>query len=244
MKKLGVNIDHVATLRQARGVSYPSVVEAARISEAAGASGITIHLREDRRHIQDADVFELKKTLTTKMNLELAATDAMTQIALRVKPEQVCLVPEKREELNTEGGLDVVANLDQVAKCTRLLSAAGCEVSLFIDADRDQVSASVEAGAQAIEIHTGHYADCLDGSEEQLAALEKIKSICAWTRANYPDLIINAGHGLTRQNVQAIAQIPEIHELNIGHAIVADAVFVGLRDAVTSFIALITEQAA
>jgi len=236
MKKLGVNIDHVATLRQARGVAYPSVIEAARICETAGASGITIHLREDRRHIQDADVYELKKTLTTKMNLELAATDAMTEIALKVKPEQVCLVPEKREELTTEGGLDVVSHFDQVAKCTRLLSSAGCEVSLFIDADQDQVTASVNAGAQAIEIHTGHYADCLNGSKEQLAALNKIKKVCHWAKIAYPELIINAGHGLTRQNVQAIAQIPEIHELNIGHAIVADSVFVGLKSAVENMI--------
>ena len=239
MKKLGVNIDHVATLRQARGVSYPSVIEAARICEAAGASGITIHLREDRRHIQDADVYELKKTLTTKMNLELAATDAMTEIALDVKPEQVCFVPEKREELTTEGGLDVVSHFAQVSKCTRLLSLAGCEVSLFIDADQDQVTASVNAGAQAIEIHTGHYADCPDGSDEQLAALDKIKQVCHWAKSRYPDLIINAGHGLTRQNVQAIAHIPEIHELNIGHAIVAYAIFVGLKDAVRSYTTLI-----
>ena len=231
MKKrilLGINVDHVATLRQARGTRYPDPVLAALLAEEAGADGITIHPREDRRHIQDRDVEVLKETLQTRMNLEMAVTDAMVDFALKIKPEHCCLVPEKREELTTEGGLDVVGNEARVKHACERLKAAGIEVSLFIDPDPVQIDASVRCGAQAIEIHTGHYADT-SGSEQQN---ELRKVVIGVEHGLSKGLIVNAGHGLHYQNTQAIAAIPGINELNIGHSIVARALFVGIKEAV------------
>lgn len=228
MAILGVNIDHVATLRQARGTTYPDPVESALICEQAGAEGITLHLREDRRHIQDADVYRMRPLLKTRMNLEMAVTDEMIAIAQDVKPQHVCLVPERRQEVTTEGGLDVVGNFENVKRATELLSQAGCEVSLFIDADIAQIDAAVACGAPVIEIHTGAYAEA--EGEQQQAELQRI--IAGAEYAHGKGLIVNAGHGLHLGNVQAIARIPQIHELNIGHSIIADAVFVGLENAV------------
>lgn len=227
---LGVNIDHVATVRNARGTSYPDPVHAAEIAERAGADGITIHLREDRRHIQDRDVRILRETIQTRMNLEMAVTDEMVQIALEIKPEFVCLVPEKREELTTEGGLDVLGQLDKVKAATEQLSAAGIQVSLFIDADEKQIDAAKQCGAPYIELHTGHYAEARSESERQ-AELAKISSAARY--ATQLGIKVNAGHGLTYQNVSPIAAIPEIYELNIGHSIIGRAVFDGLAKAVT-----------
>lgn len=227
---LGVNIDHVATVRNARGTSYPDPVHAAEIAERAGADGITIHLREDRRHIQDRDVRILRETIQTRMNLEMAVTDEMVQIALEIKPEFVCLVPEKREELTTEGGLDVLGQLDKVKAATEQLSAAGIQVSLFIDADEKQIDAAKLCGAPYIELHTGHYAEARSESERQ-AELAKISSAARY--ATQLGIKVNAGHGLTYQNVSPIAAIPEIYELNIGHSIIGRAVFDGLAKAVT-----------
>jgi pyridoxine 5-phosphate synthase len=225
---LGVNVDHVATLRQARFTRYPSVIQAALMAEQAGADGITIHLREDRRHIQDKDVFDLKPLLNTRMNLEMAVTSEMKDIALKATPEHVCLVPEKREELTTEGGLDVVKGFYQVASLTKELSDAGIEVSLFIEANLEQIQAAKESGAQAIELHTGTYAEASNAeSEPQLELLREM----AMVAANH-GLIVNAGHGLDYHNVQSIAHIPCINELNIGHAIIARAMIVGLDKAV------------
>lgn len=226
---LGVNIDHVATLRNARGTQYPDPVHAAGMVERAGADGITIHLREDRRHITDRDVSLLRETLQTRMNLEMAVTDEMIDIALRTKPEFVCLVPEKREELTTEGGLDVLNQQTKIKAATEKLSQAGILVSLFIDADRQQIDAAKACGAPFIELHTGHYADA-QTPEMQATELEKI--IQAAHYAASLGLKVNAGHGLTYHNVSAIAAIPEIYELNIGHAIVGRAVFDGLAKAV------------
>ena len=226
--KLGVNIDHVATLRQARGTSYPSVIEAAQIAERAGADLITVHLREDRRHIQDADVDALATVLTTRMNLEMAISDEMVAIACRVKPKDVCLVPEKREELTTEGGLDVVGAADRVKQATMQLSQAGCRVSLFIDPDFAQIEAACDVGAPVIEIHTGDYANLTGEAQDQ--ALDRIEK--ATDYALTLGLQVNAGHGLTLANVQPIARIKGMTELNIGHAIIARAVFVGLEEAV------------
>ena len=229
MIHLGVNIDHVATLRQVRGTRYPSPIQAALLAESAGADAITLHLREDRRHIQDADVEALRPILTTRMNLESAVTPEMIAIALRIRPQDVCLVPERRAELTTEGGLDVKGNFERVRAACRDLAAAGIRVSLFIAADREQVDASHEAGAAAIEIHTGRYAE-LEQAAEQEAELVRIR-----TEARYAaglGLKVNAGHGLHYHNVQPIAAIPEITELNIGHAIVAHALFVGWAEAV------------
>ncbi|MBX3640161.1 MAG: pyridoxine 5'-phosphate synthase [Nitrosomonas sp.] len=229
MIELGVNIDHVATLRQARGTDYPSPIEAALLAESAGADAITLHLREDRRHIQDRDVEVLRELLTTRMNLESAVTSEMITIALRIKPHDICLVPERREELTTEGGLDVVRHLGQVQNACRRLSAAGIRVSLFINADLAQIDAAVEAGAPVIEIHTGGFADATTGTALE-NELNKIKEAVAYgLKCN---LKVNAGHGLHYQNVQAIAAIPGISELNIGHAIVARAIFVGMDKAV------------
>lgn len=232
---LGVNIDHVATLRQARGVSYPSPLAAALLCEQAGADGITIHLREDRRHIQDADVYEIAEQLTTRMNLEIAATAEMLVIAREVKPFWVCLVPEKRAELTTEGGLDVAGQMSWLTEYVSKLQAAGIKVSLFIDPEDKQIAAAVSCGADAIELHTGAYAEAgLAGNAERMKdELTRIKQAVQAAQRINDKLLINAGHGLTRDNVHAIAQIDGIYELNIGHALIADAVFVGLEQAVT-----------
>ncbi|MCX7185028.1 MAG: pyridoxine 5'-phosphate synthase [Nitrosospira sp.] len=229
MIELGVNIDHVATLRQARGTIYPNPVEAALIAESAGADAITLHLREDRRHIQDQDVEVLRGLLKTRMNLESAVTDEMIAFALRIKPEDVCLVPERREELTTEGGLDVVRHFEQVKCACSRLAEAGIRVSLFIDADHAQIDAAVRAGAPVIEIHTGHYADAGSASAQQ-SELERIR--VAVTAGIDQGLKVNAGHGLHYHNVQSIAALPGISELNIGHAIVAHALFIGFERAV------------
>ena len=227
---LGVNIDHVATLRNARGTKYPDPVHAAEIAERAGAAGITVHLREDRRHINDRDVRILRETLQTRMNLEMAVTDEMVGIALETQPEFVCLVPEKREELTTEGGLNVLGQLEKVKAATTKLSDAGIKVSLFIDADKEQIDAAVECGAPYIELHTGAYAD----AETEDAQQDELKKIAAGASyAASKGLIVNAGHGLTYHNVEAIAALPEIYELNIGHSIMGRAVFDGLEKAVS-----------
>ncbi|ELU4010103.1 TPA: pyridoxine 5'-phosphate synthase [Vibrio vulnificus] len=232
---LGVNIDHVATLRNARGTKYPDPVHAAEVAERAGADGITIHLREDRRHITDRDVRILRETLQTRMNLEMAVTDEMIKIALKTQPEYVCLVPEKREELTTEGGLDVAGHLDKIKAATEKLTAAGIKVSLFIDADREQIDAAKACGAPFIELHTGHYADAATEADQ----LDELKKIAAG--ASYAadlGITVNAGHGLTYHNVAPIAALPEIYELNIGHAIIGRAVFDGLHKAVADMKAI------
>ncbi|MGL5335423.1 MAG: pyridoxine 5'-phosphate synthase [Enterovibrio sp.] len=227
---LGVNIDHIATVRNARGTQYPDPVHAAEIAERAGADGITVHLREDRRHIVDRDILLLKQTLQTRMNLEMAATDEMIGIARNIKPEFVCLVPEKREELTTEGGLDVVKSQEKIAAATKALSECGILVSLFIDADERQIDAAKACGAPFIELHTGRYADLLN---EQKKAAELAKLQQAAKYASSLGIKVNAGHGLTYHNVAAIAAIPEIYELNIGHAIVGRALFDGFSKAVS-----------
>ncbi|MBL3618075.1 MAG: pyridoxine 5'-phosphate synthase [gamma proteobacterium endosymbiont of Lamellibrachia anaximandri] len=226
---LGVNIDHVATLRQARGTRYPEPVQAALVAEQAGADVITLHLREDRRHIQDRDVEMLADILQTRMNLEMAATSEMAAIASRFRPHDCCLVPEKREELTTEGGLDVAGNLEYMRDYCEELRDAGVRVSLFIDADREQLDAAAEVGAPVVEIHTGHYADAPLGRSRD-EALEKI--IHAVEYGNQIGLLVNAGHGLDYHNVQPILQIGGIRELNIGHSIICRAVFTGLDSAV------------
>ncbi|WP_010115864.1 pyridoxine 5'-phosphate synthase [Acinetobacter sp. P8-3-8] len=226
---LGVNIDHVATLRQARGTTYPDPVKAALICEQAGAEGITLHLREDRRHIQDDDVRRMRPVLKTRMNLELAVTDEMIAFAKEIKPHHVCFVPEKRQEVTTEGGLDVVGHFEDVKAATQALAAVGCDVSLFIDADFAQIDAAIACGAPTIELHTGAYADA-ESVEVQQAELERI--IKGTEYAVSKGLVVNAGHGLNLENVAAIAAIPQIHELNIGHSIIAESVFVGLEQAV------------
>jgi len=236
MAKLGVNIDHVATLRQARGVRYPDPVTAAGIVELAGADGIVAHLREDRRHMQDRDILLLREVVQGQFNLEMAATEEMVRIALSVKPEVVTLVPEKREELTTEGGLDVVKFFKPIRKATRRLQEAGISVSLFVDPQKDQIKASEETGANTVEIHTGHYCDAKDPSEGK-QELNKIH--VAVEEASRRHLRIAAGHGLHYKNVSPIAEIREIEELNIGHSIVARSVFVGLTQAVREMIALI-----
>ncbi len=227
--KLGVNIDHVATLRQARRVAYPDIVQAAEAAERGGADGITIHLREDRRHIQDADVERLAPRVRTKLNLEIAAIDAMLAIALRVAPRDVCLVPERRQEITTEGGLDVGGQGDAVRRIVTPLREKGIHVSLFIDPDERQVEATLVAGADVVEFHTGAYAEAPEGARRS-AELERLRR--AARMAAQAGLVVNAGHGLTLDNVGPIAAIPEVYELNIGHSIVADAVFVGLEEAV------------
>lgn len=237
--KLGVNIDHVATLRQARGTQYPSVVQAALRAEEAGADSITIHLREDRRHIQDADVFALRPLLQTKMNLEMAVTDEMVGIALKVKPQDVCLVPERREERTTEGGLDVAGNLGTIKAACKTLTNAGIRVSLFIGPDLEQVEAAKAAGAPVIEIHTGAFAEAKT-ENEKFAELQRIRM--AVDHGLSLGLIVNAGHGLNIHNVHEIVAIPGIEELNIGHAIVAHALFVGWEYAVREMKALIVQK--
>ncbi|KAJ9432171.1 MULTISPECIES: pyridoxine 5'-phosphate synthase [Enterobacterales] len=235
---LGVNIDHIATVRNARGTNYPDPVQAAFVAEQAGADGITVHLREDRRHITDRDVRILRDTIQTRMNLEMAVTDEMIDIACEIKPHFVCLVPEKRQEVTTEGGLDVAGQQDKINAAVRLLSDAGILVSLFIDADHRQIEAAVTSGAPYIEIHTGAYAEAPEGLERQ-AELSRIRK--AATFAASLGLKVNAGHGLTYHNVQPIAELPEMHELNIGHAIIGRALFSGLADAVSEMKQLMRE---
>jgi len=226
---LGVNIDHVATLRQQRGTRYPEVLQAALTAEQAGADAITIHLREDRRHIQDRDVELLKATLQTRMNLEMAATDEMLTIATRIAPAECCLVPEKREELTTEGGLDVLTHRDYLKTFCGALAAVGVRVSLFIDADPRQLDAAREVGAPLVEIHTGHYADAADRAS-RAKELEVIRR--AVSHGLDIGLQVNAGHGLDYHNVKAVAEIEGVQELNIGHSIVSRALFSGLHRAV------------
>ncbi len=229
MALLGVNIDHVATLRQARGTNYPDPLKAALVCEQAGAEGITLHLREDRRHIQDDDVRRMRPLLKTRMNLEMAVTEEMIEFAKEIRPQHVCLVPERREEVTTEGGLDVVGNFAAVKAATQELTAIGCDVSLFIDADLAQIDAAVACGAPTIEIHTGAYANAENEAAQQ-AELTRIVQGVEYAASR--GLVINAGHGLNLDNVGAIAAIQHIHELNIGHALIGDAVFVGLEQAV------------
>ena len=231
---LGVNIDHVATIRQARGASYPSVLDAARIAENAGADAITVHLREDRRHIQDDEVIALCKQVRTRVNLEMAVTEEMLAIAELNKPADVCLVHEKREELTTEGGLDVVTNLDSVKYACQRLAQAGIRVSLFIDPDIAQLDAAVACGAPVVELHTGSYADAGDANVEK----EYKRIVSAAEHGEFMGLHINAGHGLHYGNVQSIVRIPQLIELNIGHSIVAHALFVGLDEAVREMMSL------
>jgi len=226
---LGVNIDHVATLRQARGTDYPSPLEAALAAEDAGADYITLHLREDRRHIQDLDVLALRKVLRTRMNLEAAVIPEMIAFARRVRPTDVCLVPERRAELTTEGGLDVAGKLKRVEQACHDLGAAGIRVSLFIDADRKQIDAALKAGAPVIELHTGGYAGARSASQQK-RALDKIRAATEYAAGK--GLHVNAGHGLNYANVGPISAIAQISELNIGHAIVARSVFVGMAQAV------------
>ena len=237
-KLLGVNIDHVATVRQARKTIYPSVLEAGLMVERAGADSITVHLREDRRHIQPADVIALKAELNIPLNLEMAVTDAMVDFALVIKPAFCCLVPEKREELTTEGGLDVVANFIAIASAVQTLQAAGIRVSLFIDPDDGQIDAAHATQALMIELHTGEYADALD-ELSQAAQLTRLRKAAVYAKGL--GLQVNAGHGLHYQNTQAIVAIPELTELNIGHAIIARALFVGLTQAVEEMLLLMND---
>lgn len=238
MIELGVNIDHVATLRQARHTIYPDPIEAALIAESAGADAITLHLREDRRHIQDRDVEILRERLTSRMNLESAITAEMIAIALKIKPHDICLVPERREELTTEGGLDVIKYFDSVKRACQQLGEAGIRVSLFINADSKQIDAAARAGAPVIEIHTGGYADALTIEAQQKQFNDIVKAVACGIDLG---LKVNAGHGLHYDNVQSIAAIPEISELNIGHAIVARAIFVGFKQAVQEMKQLMLE---
>jgi len=238
MIRLGVNIDHIATLRQQRGTRYPSPVQAALLAESAGADLITLHLREDRRHIQDADVHILRGLLQTRMNLEMAITDEMLAIAVQVRPHDACLVPERRQELTTEGGLDVAGQFEQVKHACRTLAAAGVRVSLFIDAEDRQLQAAVEAGAPVVELHTGRFADA-ESETEAAHELERLRAAVA--AGNALGLSVNAGHGLHYHNVQAVAALPGIEELNIGHAIVAQALFVGWENAVREMKRLMLE---
>lgn len=226
---LGVNIDHVATLRQARGTRYPDPVQAAIEAEQAGADAITIHLREDRRHIQERDVELLKGVLLTRMNLEMAVEEGVMAVAERVKPEECCLVPERRDELTTEGGLDAAGQLDRVSDACARLSAVGTRVSLFIDAEPRQLEAAVRAGAPVVEIHTGRYADAPDEASRTIELARITEAVRMGVSAG---LRVNAGHGLNYQNVLEVARLAEISELNIGHAIIARAVFTGLGAAV------------
>ncbi|MDD1611919.1 MAG: pyridoxine 5'-phosphate synthase [Methylococcaceae bacterium] len=226
---LGVNIDHIATVRQARGTVYPEPVQAALVAEQGGADSITAHLREDRRHMQDRDLFLLKEMLQTRLNMEMAVTEEMLGIAEKLKPAACCLVPEKREELTTEGGLDVAGNLACIASACARLAAVGVEVSLFIDPEEVQIEAAIKAGAPVIELHTGSYAEA-QNSAARSGELERIRQ--AARLAHRAGLQVNAGHGLNYHNVQAICRIPEIVELNIGHSIVARALFSGFELAV------------
>ncbi len=230
--ELGVNIDHIATLRQARGTSYPDLIEAAFLAEEAGANAITIHLREDRRHIQDQDVYDLRKTIKTRMNLELAATDEMVNIACDVHPEDACVVPEKREELTTEGGLDVIGQYDRIFKATKQLKENDIRVSLFIEPNVEHIKRVLEIGAPVIELHTGTYANA--SGDEQKKELDRI--IEATEFAHEQGIHVNAGHGLDYSNTTAIAAIPQMRELNIGHSLISRAVFVGISRATQQII--------
>ncbi|MDX1694828.1 MAG: pyridoxine 5'-phosphate synthase [Ketobacteraceae bacterium] len=235
---LGVNVDHVATLRQARGTRYPDPVYAALLAEEAGADGITVHLREDRRHIQERDVKLMMETLNTRVNLEMAVTDEMVRFAEQVRPHHCCLVPEKREELTTEGGLDVAGQFERVREACDRLTAAGVEVSLFIDPDKEQIEASSQAGAPVIELHTGAYADAAHAAEAEME-FDRIQR--GLELGLNQGLIVNAGHGLHYHNVEPIAALPGINELNIGHSIVARALFVGFKAAVSEMKQLMLE---
>ncbi len=235
--ELGINIDHVATLRNARGTIYPDPLKAARLAEEAGADLITLHLREDRRHIKDADLLALRPLIQTRMNLECAVTPEMIDIACKVKPHDVCLVPEKREEVTTEGGLDVVGHFDAVNAATKKLIAAGIRVSLFIDPEEKQIQAAKDVGATVVELHTGRYAD-LSG-EQQIHELERIRKAAQFGVSI--GLRVNAGHGLHEGNVKPIAAITELSELNIGHAIVAEALFKGWQKAIIDMKALMVQ---
>jgi pyridoxine 5-phosphate synthase len=237
MPRLGVNIDHIATVRQARLTNEPDPVHAAVLAEMGGADGITVHLREDRRHIQDRDLRLLRQTIRVGMNFEMAVTDEMTQIALEVMPEQVTLVPEKREELTTEGGLDIIGQRDRVAACANRLQDAGIRVSLFIDPHEAQIAASAKMGVDAIEIHTGTFADATDA---KVRAIEFDKVVVSSQQAVTAGLQLNMGHGLTYRNVREIALISDVHELNIGHSIISHALLVGLERAVREMKELIT----
>jgi pyridoxine 5-phosphate synthase len=238
---LGVNVDHVATLREARGTAYPAPLEAALLAEKSGADSITIHLREDRRHIQDQDVHDLCKHLSVRINLEMAVTDEMIRFACDIKPTDCCLVPEKRAELTTEGGLDVAGNLAAVKAACQQLDAAGIRVSLFIDPDNEQIEATAAAGAHVIELHTGTYADATDDKSRQ-AEFDRVTAAAKF--AHSLGMTVHAGHGLNLDNVSAIAAIPEIIELNIGHSIIANSVFVGLGKAVADIKRLMLEARA
>jgi pyridoxine 5-phosphate synthase len=235
---LGVNLDHVATLRQARHTRYPDPVEAMYAAERGGANGITLHLREDRRHIQERDVEYIQKMLGTRLNLEMAVNEAMLDFAEKIQPPHCCLVPEKRQELTTEGGLNIVKDEKNIQRACGRLAAAGIDVSLFIDPDIEQVKASVRCGAPTVEIHTGKYADAVTLAERKI---ELQRVITAVEFAAKSGLVVNAGHGLNYQNTQAIARIPEINELNIGHGIVARAIFVGMEAAVREMKRLMLE---
>lgn len=226
--RLGINLDHVTTLRQVRGTAYPDLISAIRIAEAAGADGITMHLREDRRHIQDADVYSSRAAISTSMNLEMAATEEMQNIAIDVKPDYCCIVPERREELTTEGGLDVVQHIDRLCDLTTALSENNIAVSMFIEPSKNVIDAVLKIGAPIIELHTGRYAE-LDG-EEQQQEYARITEASRYALAH--GLVVNAGHGLHVGNVKKIADIDSMNELNIGHSIIADALFVGLHKAI------------
>ncbi len=232
--ELGVNIDHIATLRQARGTSYPDLIEAAFLVEEAGANAITIHLREDRRHIQDQDVYDLRKTIKTRMNLELAATDEMVKIACDVHPEDACVVPEKREELTTEGGLDVIGQFNRILKTTKTLTANDIRVSLFIEPNIEHIKRVLEIGAPVIELHTGTYANATGDAQQK--ELDRI--IEASEFAHDQGIHVNAGHGLDYSNTTEIAQIPQMRELNIGHSIISRAIFVGISKATSQILEL------
>jgi len=236
--QLGVNIDHIATIRQARGTPYPCIIKATQLAELAGADSITLHLREDRRHMQDQDLFNLKPVIQTKMNLEMAATDEMLEIALQIMPEDICLVPERREERTTEGGLNLHSNFNYLKTFIAELAKNGVRVSLFISPDKDSIDQALELHAPVIELHTGHYADSIN--EEQAKELINIQNMASY--AVKQGLVVNAGHGLNYDNVSAIAKIKEINELNIGHAIVAEALFLGWEQAIIRMKSLIRQS--
>lgn len=243
MLKLGVNIDHVATIREARyrGLTHgePDPVAAALICEKAGCHGITAHLREDRRHIQDRDIHELRRRITTRLNLEMANAPEIVKIALDIKPDIICLVPERRQEVTTEGGLDVTGNLDALTETRKKMSDAGIQVSLFIDADPRQVEAAAKTGSEFIELHTGAFAEAFDNENSREAELEKL--IAAARQAHGLGLKVNAGHGLNYDNLKALYRVPHLVELNIGHSIVSRSVFVGMEQAVREMLALMAE---